>query len=401
MEKLKKVLEEKCGGINSIFISSYVPRKCGIATYTRDLTRAIDLINPYCKTKIIAMDKPEDKIEYPAKVKFKINQNDINSYIKAAGYINRSSTDLVLIEHEFGLYGGEFGVYMNKLAGLLKKPLVITAHTVPDNPHEGYGLVLKNIIRFADRVIVMMPNSQKELIKRYDYPEEKIEVIPHGVPDISLEPGSRFESKRGFKGRLVLGSINLLSENKGLEYAIEALVEIKKHIPHVIYLIIGQTHPNVARFEGEKYRSFLKRKVKELDLGENVKFLNKYLSLKELISWLLTIDMYITPYLDPHQSASGALAYAIGAGRVCVSTPYLYAKEVLSEGRGIIVPFRDSNAIADAVIDIYKNRPKRLEVEKKAYKYGRLMTWYNVAMQHLRLFNMIFTNTMAETTKKK
>ncbi len=389
MGKLKRILREKCDGINSIFISSFVPRKCGIATYTRDLTRAIDLISPHCQSKIIAMVKPEDNIDYPPQVKFKINQYDIGSYFKAADYINKSPVDIVILEHEFGLYGGEFGTYINKIAELIKKPLIITAHTVPDDPDEGFGLALKDVIRFADRLIVMMPESLQKLIRRYNYPPEKIEIIPHGVPDIPPEFDGLYKSKKGLKNNLILGNINLLSANKGLEYTIEALKEIKSHIPDVLYLIIGQTHPNVLQFEGERYRNFLKEEIKRLGLQDNVRFINKYISLEELISWLRTIDIYITPYMDPQQSASGALAYAIGVGKVCISTPYLYAKEVLARGRGIIVPFKDPGAIAHAVMEISGNPQKRLEIEDKAYKYGRLMTWYNVALQYLRSFNEI------------
>ncbi|MBU4361997.1 glycosyltransferase, partial [bacterium] len=187
----------------------------------------------------------------------------------------------------------------------------------------------------------------------------------------------------------ILGNINLLSASKGLEYTIEALKKIKEQFNNVLYLIIGQTHPVVLKTEGEKYRKFLKEKIKKDDLQGNVKFINKYLSLKELVVWLKIIDVYITPYLDPQQSASGALAYAIGAGKICISTPYLYAKEVLAEGRGIIVPFRNSQAIADAVIDICENPQKKLRMENKTYKFGRLMTWYNVALQHLELFDEV------------
>ncbi|MDD3628728.1 MAG: glycosyltransferase family 4 protein [Actinomycetota bacterium] len=399
MEEIKEILRDKSQSLNTIFISSYVPRKCGIATYTRDLVHAIELINPYCKLDIIAMVKPGERIKYPSEVKLKINQDDINSYIKAARNINKSAADIVVIQHEFGLYGGEFGRYMNELVKLLEKPVVLTVHTVPDDPDAGYGLVLKDLIRYVDRIIVMMPGIRGKLANEYEYPLDKIEVIPHGVPDIPLEPGSRYKNKSGFRSKLVLGSINLLSENKGIEYVIEALPEIKEHVPGVLYLIIGQTHPNVLKYEGEKYRNFLQEKVKQLNLDENVRFINKYLQLRELISWLMTIDIYITPYLDPKQTASGALAYAIGAGKVCISTPYLYAKEILSEGRGIIVPFRDPHAIAEAVIDIYKNPQKRAEIEKKAYKYGRLMTWYNVAEQHLRLFSEVIDEYKDKETK--
>lgn len=389
MNKLKKTIRETCIGISSIYISSYVPRKCGIATYTSDLTRAIDLINPYCGSKIVALVRPEDKIEYPQEVRFKISQYKIGSYIKAADYINKSRADIVVLEHEFGLYGGEFGEYIIKLLELIKKPLIITAHTIPVDPNAGYGMVLKDVLKFADKVIVMMPEILRKLVKKYNYPEENIEIIPHGVPDISMEVNSTYKKKKGLAGRIVLGNINLLSEIKGLEYIIEALREIKEHFSNILYLIIGQTHPVVLQAEGEKYRNFLKEKVKQYNLQENVRFINKYMTLKELVLWLQVVDIYITPYLDPQQTASGALAYAIGAGKVCISTPYLYAKDVLAEGRGIIVPFRDSRAIADAVKDICENPQKKLKIEMKTYKFGRLMTWYNVAMQHLQLFNEV------------
>ena len=389
MGKLKKVLREKSKRINGIYISSYVPRKCGIATYTRNLTEAINLINPYSKAEIIALIRPEDKIDFPPEVKFKINQYKIDSYIKAADHINKSKADIVVLEHEFGLYSGEFGEYIIKLIELIKKPLIVTTHTVPDDSNKGYGLVLKDVIKFAEKVIVMMPESMQKLIKKYNYPKEKIEIIPHGVPDIPLEPNYKHKKKKGLEDRIILGNINLLSAVKGLEYTIEALIEIKRHFNNVLYLIIGQTHPVVLQTEGEKYRHFLKEKIRQNNLQENVKFINKYISLEELVEWLKIIDIYITPYLDPQQPASGALAYAIGAGKICISTPYLYAKEVLTEGSGVIVPFRNSQAIADAVINICNNPQKKLVMEKKTYKFGRLMTWYNVAEQHLELFDKV------------
>jgi polysaccharide biosynthesis protein PslF len=389
MEKLKKVLREKNKCINAVYVSSYVPRKCGIATYTKDLTAAINLVNPCSKAEIIALVRPDDKIEYPAEVKFKIHQYNIDSYARAAQHINKSKADVVILEHEFGLYGGEFGEYIIKLLELLSKPLIITTHTIPDDPGKGYGLVLKEVLGFAEKVIVMMPESIQKLIKRYDCPKEKIEIIPHGVPDIPMEPNDKYKKKKGLDGRIILGNINLLSTSKGLEYTIEALREIKSSFDNVLYLIIGQTHPVVLKEEGEKYRDSLKEKIKEYGLHDNVRFINKYISLDDLIEWLKVIDIYITPYLDPQQSASGALAYAIGAGKVCISTPYLYAKEVLADGRGIIVPFRNSQAIADAVIEICKNPQKKLELEKKTYKFGRLMTWFTVALQHLNLFDEV------------
>jgi polysaccharide biosynthesis protein PslF len=387
--QLEKVIREKNRCINGIYISSFMPRKCGIATYTKDLTGAINLINPYCRADMFAMIKPEDKIDYPPEVRFEINQYKIDSYIEAAKRINRSRVDVVILEHEFGLYGGEFGEYIINFLKLLKKPLIITAHTIPDDASKGYGLVLKEIIGFAEKVVVMMPSSLEKLIKEYHYPGEKIEIIPHGVPDIALEPNDKYKKIKGLEDRFILGNINLLSEIKGLEYTLEALRDIRRRFPDVLYLIIGQTHPVVLKTAGEKYRDFLKEKIRSYDLGKNVRFINKYLSLDELIDWLKVIDIYITPYLDPQQSASGALAYAVGAGKVCISTPYLYAKEVLANGRGLIVPFRNSKAIAGAVINIYRHPRKKSIMEKKTYEFGRLMTWYNIALQHLRLFDEV------------
>jgi len=400
LDKLRKILREKNKCINSTFISSYTPRKCGIATYTKDLTRAINLINPHSKSEIVALIRPEDKIDYPPEVKLKISQYEVDSYIKAADHINKSKTDIVVLEHEFGLYGGNFGEYIIKLVELMKKPLIVTTHTIPDNNNEGYGLVLKDVLKFAEKVIAMMPESLQKLVKNYNCPKEKIEIIPHGVPDIPLEATAEYKKIKGFEDRIILGNINLLSASKGLEYTIEALKTIKEQLNNVLYLIIGQTHPVVLKTEGEKYRKFLKEKIKQHDLQENVKFINKYVSLKELVVWLKIIDVYITPYLDPQQSASGALAYAIGAGKICISTPYLYAKEVLAEGRGIIVPFRNSQAIADAVIDICKNPQKKLRMENKTYKFGRLMTWYNVALQHLELFDEVLGEFLWTHLKK-
>jgi len=392
MKQFEKVLKGANKKISLSFISSYVPRKCGIATYTKDLVNAISYVNPYSKNEIIALIKPEDKIIYPPIVKFKIHQEDKQSYIKAAEYLNNSKNDLIILEHEFGLYGGDFGSYIIYLLKNLKKPLIITTHTIPEDPNKDYGLVLKETIKYAQKIIVMMPQSVNKLVKKYNYPKENIEIIPHGVPDIPFEPNNNHKILKGLENKIVIGNINLLSEVKGLEYIIDALPEIKKYFENILYLIIGQTHPVVLKNEGEKYRNFLLEKINRLNLSENVQFINKYLTLEELIEWLKVIDIYITPYLDPQQSASGALAYAIGAGKACISTPYLYAKDVLSDGRGIFIPFKDSKAISQAVIDLLNNPKKKELMERKTYKFGRYMTWYNVATQHLNLFYKMLNN---------
>lgn len=385
-KNLEQVLTQKAKSIRVIYVSSYIPRRCGIATYTKDLTNAINLLNPYALAEIMAVNRKEEVLDYPWEVKFKINQDDLASYLQAADYINKSGADLVSFQHEFGLFGGHCGEYVLPFVESLKLPLVTTLHTVVVNTNSDKEVVLKRLIKKSKAIIVMMKNIKEKLVIEYGTLRKKVVVIPHGTPDLPYESTERVKKKKKLTGRLVLGNINLLSSAKGIEYALKAVALIAKKYPHVLYLVIGQTHPVVLQNEGEKYRNFLKQKVKKLGIGHNVKFINEYLSLGDLIEWLRAIDIYITPYLDSQQAASGALAYAVGAGKSCISTPYRYAKEVLSDGRGILVPFRNAKSIAQEVINLWENPDKRKEMEKKAYEYGRLMTWPKIALQHLDLF---------------
>ncbi|MGB9637177.1 MAG: glycosyltransferase family 4 protein [Microgenomates group bacterium] len=375
--------------IKAIYVSSYIPRKCGIATYTKDLTNDINQLNPYALAEILAINRPEDNLSYPWEVKFKINQNDLESYIQAANYVNQSETDLVVLEHEFGLYGGQGGDYIISFTEVIKKPLIITFHTIIDDPANNYGIVQKRLADRAEAIVVMINDSANKLKEKYQVPEEKIAVIPHGIPDLPYGAGEHFKRKKRLKGKIVLGNINLLSEQKGIEYALRAVAQIAQQYPNVVYLVIGQTHPVVLEKFGEKYRRFLKKEARRLGIEDKVHFVNEYLSLNELLEWLQAIDFYVTPYLNPEQSSSGALAYAIGSGKSCISTPYLYAQENLSDDRGILVPFKNSEAIAEAVLELLANPQKRLNMEKRAYQHGRLMTWTNVALQHLDLFQTI------------
>lgn len=388
MKKLENVIKRK--PLKVIYVSSYIPRKCGIATFTKDLTNEINKLNPYALAEILAIDRQGDNFSYPWEVKFKINQNDLGSFLQAANYVNQSGADLVVLEHEFGLYGGRGGDYIIAFAEAVKKPLVVTFHTIIDDPGNEYGIVQKRLAECASTITVMINDSVQKLIQKYDVPKEKIAQISHGIPDLSFGATEHFKKEKKLTGKIVMGNINLLSESKGVEYSLEAVAKIVKKHPNILYLIIGQTHPVVLEEVGEKYRNFLKAKTKKLGIQKNVRFINEYLSLDELLEWLQAIEIYITPYLNPEQSSSGALAYAIGAGKSCISTPYLYAKEILSDGKGILVPFRDSKAISDAVIELLDNPEKREEMEKKAYEFGRLMTWSNVALQHLDLFQTIY-----------
>lgn len=372
--------------IKTIFISTYVPQKCGIATFTKDVVNAFNLINPNYPAEIMTIVKPDENPKFPWEVKYRINAFNQESYLQAAEYINQSSCDVVIIEHEFGLYGGHCGNYLIPFLKHITKPKVITCHTIIEDSNCDYGQVLRETLKHVDSITVMIQSSADLLVDKYKIDPEKINVIPHGTPDFSFSSTLRYKKNKGLSNRLILSNINLLSPNKGIEYTLEAVAEIAKVYPNVLYLIIGQTHPKLLEVEGEKYRESLKKKIKDLKISHNVRFINKYISLDELTDWIKTTDYYITPYLDPQQSSSGALAYAVSAGKLCISTPYIYAKEVLSQNRGILVPFKDSHSIAQSIIDLQKKPNKKKKIEKEAYKYGRFTSWASVALQHLDLF---------------
>lgn len=391
MRSIQHILTRQQKPLNVIYVSSYIPRKCGIATYTKDLTNAINLINSHSLAEIMVVTPPHehDSLDYPWEAKYKIRRDSLADYVAAAEYVNSSHADVVMLEHEFGLFGGESGEFIVHFAEALNKPLITTFHTVPSKYTSSMAKVLRRLGKKSRAITVMMDNVAEELVSHYHIPQRKVVIIPHGVPDLPFNSTEKYKAKRRLSGRIVLGNINLLHHNKGIEYALKATALIAKNHPEVLYVCIGQTHPVVLREEGETYRNFLKKRVRELNIKKNVLFINKYLSLKELTEWLKLIDIYITPYLDPQQIASGALAYAIGAGKACVSTPYLYAKEVLAEERGILVPWRDSVTLANTVNDLLSNPAKKLDIERNAYQYGRLMTWSHVGSQHLNLFHTI------------
>ncbi|OGM13662.1 hypothetical protein A3A76_02810 [Candidatus Woesebacteria bacterium RIFCSPLOWO2_01_FULL_39_23] len=392
MKDLELILGVKRRPIRVIYVSSYIPRKCGIATYTKDLTNAINLLNPYALAEIMAVNRPREDLNYPWETKFKINQEELTSYLQAADYINHSGADIVSLQHEFGLFGSHLGENIIPFVESLKRPLVTTLHTVFVEPNSSGGVIIKRLIEKSKVSIVMMEKIKNELIQKYHASADKIVTIPHGTPDLPYAPTDGYKKKKRLSDRLVLGNINLLTQNKGVEYILEAVSLIAKRYPTVLYFVIGQTHPVDLQYNGETYRKSLITRVKKLKIEKNVRFINKYISLDELIDWLGVMDFYITSYLDPQQASSGALAYAVGAGKCCISSPYIYAQEVLSHGRGIIVPFRDAKSIASAVIDLWENKDKKMKIEKDAYEYGRLMTWSSVALQYLDLFRTILHN---------
>ena len=373
--------------VRVLYVSTYIPRKCGIATFTKDLTNAINLLNPRELAGIVAMDnKISEGLNYPHEVKYRIRQGVRGDYGQVVDYVNKSGeVDLVVIQHEFGIFGGRDGEMVMELVDKIEKPIVTTFHTMLAKPTVRMRKIVRKIGEKSRYVVVMLEASREMLASVYGVEKRKIIVIPHGVPDFPRMGEGR--KKFGMAGKVVMSSINLISEAKGIEYVIGALPEIIKQVPNLMYLVVGETHPVVKLTEGEKYRRKLERLVKDLDLGKSVKFVNKYLPLAKLVTYVGASDIYITPYLDPQQASSGSLAYAIGAGKACVSTPYLYAQEMFTLGCGKMVPFRDSSAIARAVLELWGDKQGRVECEEKAYQLGRTMTWHNVGHLYYHLFH--------------
>jgi glycosyltransferase involved in cell wall biosynthesis len=396
----KKIFQEKLEEVERkirvIYVASYIPRECGIATFTKDLTTAINILNPFCLAEITVVNEANSPREYPWEVKFKIEQDNLKTYLNAADYINQSSAQLVDIQHEFGIFGGDNGEYITSFMNALTKPIVITLHTVLPKPDQHHRMVVRKMASLSQALVVMANVARDRLVRTYGVDVHKVVVIPHGVPDITY--GSTAPAKKQLKleGKNIISTFGLINAGKGLEYAIIAMNKIVQKVPQALFLILGETHPVVARIEGERYRKKLENLVKKYKLEQHVFFENRYLTLDELILYLRATNVYLTPYLNAQQITSGTLAYAVGAGRTCVSTPYIYAKEVLSEGRGVLVNFRDSRSIAKACIELLLDHEKRKKIEKKAYLYGRNMTWPNVALKYLDLFHLVI-----EETKKK
>jgi glycosyltransferase involved in cell wall biosynthesis len=376
-----------------LYISSYMPRRCGIASFTRDLTRSINLINPPHPAKIMVMcDKLSEELAYPEEARFIVRESEWSDYQRAAEEINKSEEfDLICLQHEYGIFGGEGGEYGVRFIEMLKKPIIATLHTILPTTSPKNVENLQRVCRKAERVIVMLEAGADILHRTYKIPREKIAVVPHGVPQFTSGSVEISKKELGLQNNIVMTSINLLSSNKGIEYAIRSLPEIVEQFPNFIYLVVGQTHPVIlANANGQdEYRNHLITLARKLGVQRNVVFINRYVSLKELISIVSASDFYVTPYTEPQQVTSGALAYAIGAGKVCISTPYLYANQMLGKGRGVIVPFQNSEHIAKSIISLIRNPSQKRQIEQKAHHIGKLMTWRNVGKQYLQLFNSL------------
>ena len=378
-----------------LYMGTYPPRECGIATFTRDLKTAVDRkFSPKIKSKVLAINRSSANFyNYPQDVLMQITDTRISEYKEAAEKINNmNQIKLVNIQHEFGIFGGEYGSHLLSFLEHVKKPVIVTFHTVLPRPNEQLKDVVQSIARKSACMIVM--NNMAIDILAGDYGiHENVFVIPHGIPTVPFMQSKQEKAKIGMKGRIVISSFGLISSNKGYEHVIDALPESIKKFPNLIYLIIGQTHPVVRKREGEKYRSFLEKKVESLGLQDHVKFYNKYLTLNEITKYLKATDVYISSAINPDQIVSGTLSYALGCGRPVISTPFLHAKEAVSRERGILCEFNSPESFAESIIKILSDSDMKHRMGMNAYYYTRHMTWPNVALAYMEVFNK-FTSIM-------
>jgi glycosyltransferase involved in cell wall biosynthesis len=375
-------------------IGNYLPRKCGIATFTADLCDAIHA--EYGATELLALpvNDIEEGYSYPARIRFELAQDDLASYRQAADFLNFSNIDLVCLQHEYGIFGGSAGAHILELLRRLKIPIVTTLHTVLREPNPDQRAVMEEIATLSDRLIVMSRQSAEILEEVFQVPPSKIDLIPHGIPDLPFTDPNFYKDGFGTEGKDVLLTFGLLSPNKGIENVIHALPSILSRHGNVVYMISGVTHPHVLRQEGEKYRSFLQNLSRELGVEASVIFRNRFVSPQELVELIGAADIYITPYKHKGQVVSGTLAYALSAGKAIISTPYLHAIELLDEERGILVPFDNPQAIAEKTIELLDNGTARHAMRKRAYLYARDMVWDRVAQQYMGSFERVYNERL-------
>jgi len=364
-------------------IGNYLPRQCGIATFTTDLCEAMASQFPESSVFALPVNDVPEGYPYPPRVRFELAQNDLTSYRQAADFLNINKVDAVCLQHEFGIYGGPEGSHILSLLRDLRTPVVTTLHTIPHSPNPSQRRVLGEIIERSDRLIVMSGKGVEFLKSIYGVPGEKVDLVPHGIHDVPFTDPNFYKDLFGVEGKFVILTFGLLSQNKGIEYVIQALPEVLERYPKTVFVVVGATHPNVKRAEGETYRLSLQRLARQLGVEKNVIFHNRFVTLEELMEFIGSADVYITPYLNQDQITSGTLAYAMGAGKAVISTPYWYAEELLGDGAGVLVPFRAPEALAQAILHLLEDEAERHAMRKQAYLAGRRMVWPEVARQYM------------------
>jgi glycosyltransferase involved in cell wall biosynthesis len=368
------------------FIGNHLPRRCGIATFTNDLHRAVSLARTDLDTGVVAMTDPGSAYDYPRAVHLAIRDENINEYVDGAAFLNNAGFDVVSLQHEYGIFGGQAGGNITELLSRLNMPVVTTLHTVLAKPASAQHDVMQRIIDISAKIVVMSEKGRQLLRLAHDVPASKIEIIPHGIPDLPFRETHSAKAKLGFTGQTVILTFGLLSPNKGIEIMLDAMPGIIKSCPDAVYVILGATHPNLVRQQGEAYRHGLTARVRDLGIQDHVVFFNQFVEQSTLLDFISMCDVYVTPYLNEAQMASGTLAYSFGLGKAVVSTPYWHAKELLGDGRGILVPFGDAKAISNEIAALLTNDVRRHAMRKRAYAASRSMTWRETAARYLTLF---------------
>lgn len=374
-----------------LFLGNFPPCECGIATFTRDLVNAMNKrFNPRLKSGVVALNDESTLYNYNNRVVMEINRENITDFIEKAKKINNSKDiKLVCIQHEFGIFGGEYGSYLLPFLEAINKPVVVTFHSVLPIPDEKRKRIVKFICEKSSAVVVMAEMAREILVKDYGVDEGKIYIVHHGIPSAPFRPSKNYKSKVKLQDKIVLSTFGLLSKGKGIEYAIRALPKLLKKYPNLLYLVIGETHPKVRKREGESYRNKLLKEVKKFGLKEHVKFYNKYLPLSEIVSYLQATDIYLCTNLDYNQISSGTLSYALGCGKAIVSTPIAYSKEVLKNERGVLVELKSPSSYYAAIDKILSDKEFKMRLERNAYAFSRKMIWASVASKYLEIFNHV------------
>ena len=386
------MLKQSGDDLKIVFVTSNLPRRCGIATFSADLIAAVKVADPRIKFQVAAIDESIEVRPYGREVRWRIRQGGASNYRAAAEAINHSNADIVNVQHEFGLYGtwtdGVYDDHLRPFLEALNKPVITTLHTVPPDPTPSIREAVRSAVRLSDATVVMADAAASIFAAAYGIAEMPV-VIPHGMPAIQPHGRVRMKEKLGVPGRTIISTFGLVDPRKGIEFMIEAMPAIVAGHPAALYLVAGQTHPELRRRDGEIYRNQLVATVKRLGLENNVSFIDEYMAQRDIIELLLASDVYVTPYLDPRQITSGTLAYALGAGKAIVSTAYLHATEALGDNRGILVPFRDSVGLAAAVNSLLEHPDRKQALERAAFEYASDMSWPRTGEHWLALMRLV------------
>ncbi|HSN68058.1 MAG TPA: glycosyltransferase family 4 protein [Thermoanaerobaculia bacterium] len=369
-------------------LGNHLPRQCGIATFTTDLSDALSSVDPGLDCFVLAMNDGLQRHAYPGRVRFELAESDLGAYTRAADFLNISAVDVLSVQHEYGIFGGKAGSHLLTLLRELRMPIVTTLHTILAAPNAQQRRAMDEIVALSDRLVVMTARGADLLREVHGVDPGKIDLIPHGIPDV---PFSGSKTRIGVEGRPLILTFGLLSPDKGIEHVIDALPTILAHHPDAVYAVLGATHPHIIERQGETYRLMLEERAKRLGVDGSVIFHNRFVSQDELSEFLAAADIYITPYLNPEQITSGTLAYALGAGKAVISTPYPYATELLADGRGILVPWKDSSRIATEIVGLLDDPEKAAGLRRRAAAHGRAMLWPAVARSYLASFEQART----------